>query len=58
LEPLPDYDISIPTILDRVIVGPTKFPTAVVESMVHELDVAGMKDASQKVFYSQIPLRL
>ena len=58
LEALPGYDISIPTILDRVIVGPTKFPDAVAESMIHELEGAGVKDAASKVFYSEIPLRL
>jgi hypothetical protein len=58
LEALPGYDISMPTILDRVIIGPTKFPDAVAESMIHELETAGVKDAGKKVFYSEIPLRL
>jgi hypothetical protein len=57
LEPLSGYDISIPAILDRVIIGPAKFPDAVFESFEHELEQAGVKDARQRIFYSGIPLR-
>jgi hypothetical protein len=58
LEELPGYDISIPSILDRVIIGPSRFPEAVFESFVHELGVAGVEEPLEKVFYSGIPLRL
>lgn len=58
LEALPGYDISVPTILDRIIVGPTKFPDAVAESLIHELEAVGVRDAAAKVFYSEIPIRL
>lgn len=57
LETLPGYDISIQAILDRIIVGPTEFPTAVVESFVIELERAGVADAASKVFYADVPLR-
>jgi hypothetical protein len=50
LEALPGYDISIPTILDRVIVGSTKSPDAVAEALIHEFERAGVKDAAKKVF--------
>lgn len=51
------YDISVPTILDLVIIGPTRFPSAVVESFIHELETAGVPEADKKVRYTNIPLR-
>jgi hypothetical protein len=54
----PGYDISLPTILDRIVIGPTRFPGAVWESFVHELDLAGVPEAAKKVFFSEIPLRV
>jgi hypothetical protein len=60
LQTLPGYDISIPAILDRVIVGPARlgFQEAVAESLIHELTLAGVPDAGSKVFFSNIPLRM
>jgi hypothetical protein len=58
LDTHPGYDISIPTILDRVIVGPTKFPSAVIESFQIELERAGVKDARNKVFFADASLRV
>lgn len=49
--------ISIPDILERVIIGPTQFPLAVWDALVVELDKIGVKDAQNKVVYSNIPLR-
>lgn len=51
------YDISVPAILDRVIVGPTRFPSAVVEAFIDELEAAGVAEARKKVWYTDIPLR-
>jgi hypothetical protein len=44
-------------ILDRVIIGPTQFPWAMYEAFVAALEGAGIKDASSRVFVSQIPVR-
>jgi hypothetical protein len=49
--------ISVPQLLERVIVGPTQFPLAVYDALVMELEKAGVADAANKVVYSAIPLR-
>lgn len=49
--------ISIPQLVERVIIGPTQFPLAVYDALVMELEKAGMADAGSKVVYSAIPLR-
>jgi hypothetical protein len=49
--------ISIPDILERVIIGPTQYPLAVYDALVIELTAIGVKDADKKVVYSNIPLR-
>ena len=51
------YDISIASILDRIIIGPSNFPGALLEAFWHELEASGVPDAKQKVFVSDIPLR-
>jgi hypothetical protein len=50
-------EISIPNILDRVIVGPSAYPWAMFEAFVSALSAAGVADAASKVFVSGIPLR-
>jgi hypothetical protein len=49
--------ISVPQLIERVIIGPTQFPLAVYDALVMELEKAGVADATQKVVYSAIPLR-
>ncbi|MBP1881945.1 DUF2971 domain-containing protein [Sinorhizobium mexicanum] len=49
--------ISIPDLLEHVIIGPTEFPMPVKDAIVIELEKAGVKDAETKVSYSNIPLR-
>jgi hypothetical protein len=49
--------IGIPELLERVIIGPTQYPAAVRDAMVLELEAAGIKDAADRVSYSNIPLR-
>jgi hypothetical protein len=44
-------------ILDRVIIGPTQFPWAMYEAFVAALEGAGIADARNRVFVSQIPVR-
>lgn len=49
--------ISIPDLLEHVLIGPTQFPIPVWDAIVIELEKAGVKDAESKVSYSNIPLR-
>lgn len=49
--------ITIPELIDRVIIGPTQFPVAIMEALIGLLQKAGMKDATNKVVISHIPVR-
>jgi hypothetical protein len=49
--------IALGDILDRIIIGPSQFPWAMYEAFVAALDEAGVKDAANRVFASQIPVR-
>ncbi|MBB3398829.1 DUF2971 domain-containing protein [Rhizobium sp. BK060] len=49
--------ITIPDLLEAVIIGPTQFPIVVWDALALELERAGVKDAVNKVSYSGIPLR-
>jgi hypothetical protein len=60
LEDRPDVGmvgISIPSFLERVIIGPTQYPLAVFEAIVHELELKHVPNAREKVVFSNIPLR-
>jgi len=60
LKDIPDQKlegIEIPTLVERVIIGPTQYPSAISEALVRLLEAAGMKDAGNKVVISDIPLR-
>ena len=49
--------VEIPSLLERIIVGPTQYPLAVAEAFVELLGAAGDKEAASKVFVSDIPIR-
>jgi hypothetical protein len=49
--------IEIKDLIERVIVGPTRYPDAVREAFVDALEGVGVPDAQQKVIASTIPLR-
>lgn len=49
--------ISLPELLDRIIIGPTQYPGPIYASLVEELTGAGVPNAATKVFYSGVPLR-
>ena len=53
---LTGFEIS--ELLEKVIVGPTKYPDAIYEAFVTLLDRAGVKDAAKRVHVTSIPLRL
>jgi Protein of unknown function (DUF2971) len=49
--------VEIPSFIERIIIGPTSYPTVVKEAFVKELTEAGMTDAENRVIISDIPLR-
>lgn len=49
--------IEIPQFIDRVIIGPTQYPTAIREAFISMLSAAGMPEAHTRVVVSDIPLR-
>ena len=56
----PDNDLhhaDIPSLLDKIIVGPTTYPHVSSRAFMKLLEDAGVDDASSKVVVSDIPLR-
>lgn len=49
--------ITIPDLVDRVIIGPTDFPDEIREAFIELMSAKGVADADQKVIISDIPLR-
>ena len=52
-----NLDLSIPKILDRVIIGPTQYPEAQKRAFVKLLESVGAENAAEKVYVTSIPLR-
>ena len=50
-------DLDFGRIFDRLIIGPSQFPSAIGEAFQIELEAKGVKDASSRIFASQIPIR-
>lgn len=48
---------NIPTLINRIIIGPTQYPWAAQEAFIDLLTMVGVIDAAKKVFVSDIPLR-
>jgi hypothetical protein len=60
LKDIPEENFSgirIPDLLDRIIIGPTQYPSAMKEAFSVLLEDAGVSDAASKIFISDIPLR-
>lgn len=60
LREVPDEDIvaiSVPQLIERIIIGPTEYPYPLLNAFVLELERAGVKDAANRVIISGIPLR-
>ena len=51
------HHADIPSLLDRIIVGPTTYPYVSARAFVELLEMAGVDQASRKVVVSDIPLR-
>ncbi|HEU0217922.1 MAG TPA: DUF2971 domain-containing protein [Stellaceae bacterium] len=49
--------ITLPELLDRVIIGPTQYPGPIYASLAKELAHAGATDVAEKITFSGIPLR-
>ncbi len=49
--------IEIPSLINRIIIGPTQYPLAMWKAFVTLLSEAGVENAASKVFTSDIPLR-
>lgn len=55
--PLSMPDFQIPSILDRVIIGPTELASSQQRAFARALEAAGVKDSAARVEASGIPLR-
>lgn len=52
------FGADIPSLLDKIIIGPTEFPYVSYEAFVSVLKEHGVEDAHKKVVISDIPLRV
>jgi Protein of unknown function (DUF2971) len=60
LEDIPEkglVGLTIPALIDRIIIGPTKDPLAMMEAFTDLLAEAKVEQPNQKIFISDIPLR-
>jgi Protein of unknown function (DUF2971) len=60
LEDIPEKNLSgitIPALVERIIIGPTRDPVAIRDGLAYLLDEAGVERPFEKVFLSGIPLR-
>lgn len=52
------HHADIPSLINRIIIGPTQHSEVSKHAFVNLLDKAGVEDAANKVFVSEIPLRM
>lgn len=52
------HSADIPSLVDRIIIGPTDFPYVSYKAFVAVLESLGVSDAASKVIASDIPLRI
>lgn len=50
-------DLDFATMFDRLIIGPTQYPVAVMEAFRVKLDKAGVANAASRIVASNIPIR-
>jgi len=48
---------EIPELIDRIIIGPTQYPSAAREAFEYLLEQAGVHDSADRVIVSDLPLR-
>ena len=61
LKDIPDEGltgIEIPALLDRIIIGPSTYPLAMLNAFRSVLREAGIPNPDAKIFPSNIPLRI
>ena len=51
------FGLTVPDLIDGIIIGPTRDPLAMREAFVGLLDETGVEQPDRKVFVSNIPLR-
>ena len=51
------WGARIPDLVERLIIGPTQYPWPMHDAFVDELNRAGVENAEEKVWVSDIPLR-
>ncbi|KQY71366.1 hypothetical protein ASD52_06705 [Ensifer sp. Root142] len=51
------FGISLPNLIEKVIVGPCQFPWVICDALLLEMNRAGIPDAINKIVVSEIPLR-
>jgi hypothetical protein len=49
--------LEIPSLVDRIIIGPTEYPNVIREAFMTELFRAGMSETAKRIIVSDIPLR-
>jgi Protein of unknown function (DUF2971) len=49
--------IEMPELIERVIIGPTQYPVAIMEALLSLMKAAGVPDAANKIIVSDIPIR-
>lgn len=52
------HNADIPNLLDRIIIGPTRYPYVTVKAFEGILEKLGVKDIADKIVVSDIPLRI
>lgn len=56
--PFANRGMTIPNLVQQVIIGPTNYPFVVAEAIEAAMTEAGIKDARSKITISEIPLRM
>jgi hypothetical protein len=51
------FGLELHELIDRVIIGPTRFPVGIYDALVAVLTDAGIQNAASKIIVSDIPLR-
>ena len=51
------FNCDIATLIDKIIIGPARYPLVLVQAFTELLDKAKVPNPGGRVFYSQIPLR-
>jgi hypothetical protein len=61
LHDIPDEElvgVEIPSLIDRIIIGPCNYPLPIYKAFLELLTAAGVSDAANRIKVSNIPLRV